>query len=90
MYAQNGFMPVSNEVEATGRIVDGDKNIGYRLKIGDNREINLKTQQIISVVQLMHPKNFVVRRLTSEFCSPLQKNRPVSAQPLQRTCTFPL
>lgn len=56
-----GFVKLDNSVEIISRISDGNELIGYRIK-AMNRELRLKTIEVIRVASIFEPKNFLVRR----------------------------
>lgn len=60
IYLGGTFSPISNEIEAVGRVTNGKEDVGYRVKVGAN-EVTLPTDKIDKVTQLMKPKNFVIR-----------------------------
>lgn len=60
IYLGGEFSSINNEIEALGRVVNGSKDVGYMVKIGD-KEVALPTDKIDKITQLMKPKNFVIR-----------------------------
>lgn len=60
MGENEGFRSINNEIEAVGRVVKDGKDVGYKLK-AEGLEVALPTEKIDAVIELMKPKNFVVR-----------------------------